>query len=96
MRQLRLPFYEPFFPAPERAVLTLLHAALQVTELAMRDAHPLVGSAVGEPEREPGEDVVLCAAKIIVGRCVELRELVSLYDALIDRLRSSDDDEINF
>jgi hypothetical protein len=96
MRQLRLPFYEPTFPAPERAVLTLLDAALQVTEHALRDAHPLVGSALGEPEREPGEDIVFYAAMLIVGRCVELRELVGLYDTLIDRLRSSNDDDINF
>lgn len=96
MRQLLSPFYEPFFPAPERAVLTLLHAALHVTEHAMRDAHPLVGSAVGEPQRDPGEAVVLCTAKLIVGRCVELRELVDLYDTLLDRLRPGTDDDITF
>ena len=38
------PFYEPYFPAPERAVLTLLHAAVSVTEYSLRDAHPRVDS----------------------------------------------------
>jgi hypothetical protein len=97
MRQLLLPFYEPLFPAPERSVLTLLHAALHVTEHAMRDAHPLVGSAVGEPQRDPGEAVALCAVRLIIGRCNELREVLDLYDTLLDRLHSDDDDgEINF
>jgi hypothetical protein len=96
MRQLVLPFYQPFFPAPERAVITLLHAALHVTEHALREAHPLVGQCVGEPEREAGEAVVLSAARLIVGRCVELRELLDLYDAVLERLRFHEDDAIPF
>jgi hypothetical protein len=77
-------------------VLTLLHAALSVTEHAMRDAHPLVGRAVGEPEREPGEDVILCVARLLVGRCHELRELIDLYDTVLDQLRFAHDDQIAF
>ena len=96
MRQLVLPFYEPLFPAPERAVLTLLHAALHVTEHALRDAHPLVGQCVGEPQRDPAEAVVLSSAKLIVGRCIELRELLDLYDAILEPLRLLDDDAIPF
>ncbi|HKU43506.1 MAG TPA: hypothetical protein VJR89_35330 [Polyangiales bacterium] len=95
MRQLQLPFYEPFLPAPERAVITLLHAALAVTEQVLRDEHPLVGQCVAEPRREPGEAVILSAARLIVGRCIELRELLDLYDTLLERLRT-DDDEIPF
>jgi hypothetical protein len=99
MRQLLLPFYDPFFPAPERAVLTLLHAALSVTEHAMRDAHPLVGTAVGEPPRDQAEKVLFYAARLIVGRCAELRQLIDAYDSLLDRLRppnDDDDDDISF
>lgn len=96
MRQLRMPEYQPLFPAPERAVLTLLHAALHVTEHAMRDAHPLVGTALGEPQREPGDDLILCAVKLIIGRCAELRELADLYDTLVDRLRAESDEDITF
>ena len=96
MRQLQLPFYEPFSPAPERAALTLLHAALAVTEQVLRDEHPLVGQCVAEPPREPGEAVVLSAARLIVGRCVELRELLDLYDAVLERLRFAADDAIPF
>lgn len=92
MRQLSLPFYEPISPAPERAVLTLLHAALGVTEHAMRDAHPLVGRVVGEPQRDPGEAVIISVARLIVGRCLEMRELVDLYDAVLDQLRLADDE----
>ena len=96
MRQLQLPFYEPFFPALERAPITLLHAALLVTEQVLRDEHPLVGQCVAEPRRDPGEAVILSAARLIVGRCAELRELLDLYDAVLDRLRLGDDDEIPF
>jgi hypothetical protein len=95
MRQLLLPFYEPFFPAPERGVLTLLHAALNVTEHAMRDAHPLIGSAVGEPQRN-GDDLVFAVARLVVGRCIELRELIDLYDTVLDRIRFADDDQMPF
>jgi hypothetical protein len=83
MRQLQLPFYEPFVPAPERAVITLLHAALAVTEQVLRDEHPLVGQCVAERRREPGEAVILSAARLIVGH----------YDAVLERLRPHDDDD---
>ena len=96
MRQLQLPLYEPNFPAPERAVITLLHAALAVTEQVLRDEHPLVGQCVAEPRRDPGEAVILSTARLIVGRCIELRELLDLYDAVLDRLRLHDDDAIPF
>jgi hypothetical protein len=96
MRQLQLPFYEPNFPAPERAVITLLHAALFVTEQVLRDEHPLVGQCVAEPQHDPGEAVILSAARLIVGRCIELRELLDLYDAVLERLRLHDDDAIPF
>lgn len=96
MRQLQLPFYQPIFPAPERAVLTLLHASLQVAVHALRDAYPLFSGAVGEPPCEPGETVILSAARLIVGRCVELREQVDLYDTLLDCLRAVDNDSVDF
>jgi hypothetical protein len=96
MRQLQLPFYEPLFPAPERDVITLLHAALAVTEQVLRDEHPLVGQCVAEPPREPGEKVVLSAARLLVGRCIELRELLDVYNAILERLRFPEDDAIPF
>lgn len=96
MRQLQLPFYEPLFPAPERAVITLLHAALAVTEQVLRDEHPLVGQCVAEPPRDPGEAVVLSAARLLVGRCIELRQLLDVYDAILERLRFPEDDAIPF
>jgi hypothetical protein len=37
--------------------------------------------------------VVLSAARLIVGRCIELRELLDLYDAVLERLRLDDDDD---
>jgi hypothetical protein len=57
----------------------------------MGDAHPLVSSDLGEPEREHGATVVLSTARLIVGRCDELRELVDLYDVLVDQLHADDD-----
>lgn len=71
MQQLQLPFYEPFFPAPQRAVLTLLHTTLAVTEQVLRDEHPLVGQCVAEPEREPGEAVLMvCFRRACLTRAV--------------------------
>ena len=77
-------------------MITLLHAALAVTEQVLRDEHPLVGQCVAEPQRDPGEAVILSAARLIVGRCIELRELLDLYDAVLERLRLHDDDAIPF
>jgi len=96
MRQLQLPFYEPLFTAPERAVITLLHAALHVTEQVLRDEHPLVGHCVAEPRRDPAEAVIFSAAQLIVGRCIELRQLLELYDAVVQQLRLREDDAIPF
>jgi hypothetical protein len=96
MRQLQLPFYEPLFPAPERAVITLLHAALHVTEQVLRDEHPLVGHCVAVPRSDPGEVVILSAAQFIVGRCTELRQLLELYDDVLEQLRLREDDAIPF
>ena len=88
MRQLQLPFYEPLPPAPERAALTLLHAALRVTERVLFDQHAL--DTHTEPSRTSGEAVVLHAAQLIVGRCAELRQLLDLYDAVIEQLHQDD------
>jgi hypothetical protein len=52
----------------------------------------LGGGRVGEPQREPGEDVI-CLARLLVGRCIELREVIDLYDAVLD---SSDEQHIAF
>jgi len=88
MRQLLLPFYEPYFPAPERAVLTLLHAALSVTEHSLRDAHPSVDSCPVDLHNHG--PVVVATARLIVGRCAELRLLLDLYDAAVDELMQPD------
>jgi hypothetical protein len=97
MRQILLPFYEPYFTAPERAVLTLLHSALHVTEYSLRDAHPTVGVIPSsEPPTDPPAAVVTSAARLIVGRCVELRELLDFYDSVVDGPRSPIDDPIPF
>jgi len=39
MRQLLLPFYRPLYPSPERAVLSLLHAAVRVAEQSKPSAN---------------------------------------------------------
>ena len=89
MRQLSLPFYQPLFPSPERAVLTLLHAALCVAEQALRDEHPLVDApAPGQQHYAP---VVVATAKLIVGRCAELRDLLDTYDQAVDDVLQDDD-----
>jgi|WetSurMetagenome_2_1015567.scaffolds.fasta_scaffold98978_1 hypothetical protein len=89
MRQLLLPFYAPYFPAPERAVLTLLYAALSVAEHSLRDAHPLVDSA--SIDMQTHGPVLVATARLIVGRCTELRQLLDLYDTAIDELTQPDD-----
>ena len=40
--------------------------------------------------------VILAAARLVVGRCIELRELLDLYHAVLERLRVPDDDAIPF
>ena len=70
MKQLSLPFYAPIFPAPERAVLTLLNSALVVTDQSLRDAHPLID---GSSDLQHHAPVVVAIARLLVGRCAELR-----------------------
>jgi hypothetical protein len=93
MKQLLLPFYAPIFPAPERAVLTLLHAALRVTEDALRDAHPLMDASARDAQLESGAPIVVAASRLIVGRCSELRALLDFYDTAVDEYIASDVDE---
>ena len=94
MRQLELPFHQPCFPAPERAVLTLLHAALRVAELALRDEHPLIEHAPKLAEHHA--PIVVAASRLIVDRCAELRGPLDLYDAAVDDLFALGDDAIPF
>ena len=97
MRQTLLPYYEPYFTAPERAVLTVLHSALRVTEHALRDTHPRVGhTPTTDPPPDPPAAVVISVARLIVGRCIELRELLDFYDSVVDGPRSPVDDPIPF
>lgn len=91
MRRYLLPSYEPRFPAPERHVLTLLHAALRVTEDALRDEHPLIDHAPNLDEHHAPH--VVTTAKLIVDRCTELRALLDLYDAAVDHVVQRDDDD---
>jgi hypothetical protein len=89
VRQLQLPFYGPLFPSPERAVLTVLHAALRVAEQALRDEHPLIdGCALGGQHHAP---LVVATAKLIVGRCEELCLLLDTYDQAVDDVLQNDD-----
>jgi hypothetical protein len=89
MRQLLLPLYQPLFPSPERAVLTLLHAALRVAQQTLRDEHPLLDApSLGTQHHAP---LVLATAKLIVGRCAELRDLLDAYDHAVDDALHGDD-----
>ena len=88
MKQLLLPFYAPIFPAPERAVLTLLNSALVVTAQSLRDAHPQLDGCSDLQHHAP---VVVATARLIVGRCAELQSLIELYDAAVDEITRGDD-----
>lgn len=94
MRQLQLPFYAPIFPAPERSVLTLLYAALDVTERSLRDAHPLIDDSTGHSQSHA--PLVVATASLIAGRCTELRRLLDLYDAAVDELLTPTTDDLQF
>jgi hypothetical protein len=89
MRQLLLPYYQPLFPSPERAVLTVLHAALHVAEQSLRDEHPLLDAVA--PGAQHHAPLVVATAKLIVGRCTELRELLDAYDQAVDDVLMGDD-----
>lgn len=94
MRQLELPFYQPCFPASERTVLTLLHAALRVVEHTLRDEHPLVEDAPKLAEHHA--PIVVVAAKLIADRCAELQGLLDFYDAALDDVIALGDDAVPF
>lgn len=82
------PPFAPIFPAPERAVLTLLNAALIVTEQSLHDAHLQLD---GCPDLQHNAPIVLAVARLITGRCTELRKLLELYDAAVDDIMHVDD-----
>ncbi len=62
-------------PAPERSVLTLLHAALQVTEQCLREEHPMLECISDIDEHHA--PVVVAAARLITGRCVDPNRILS-------------------
>lgn len=88
MQQLILPLYVPSLAAPERGVLTLLHAALRVAECDLRDEHPVdLAPRLGQHHAP----VVVATARLIVDRCAELRTLLDFYDGAVDAVLSTDD-----
>ena len=89
MRQLLLPYYQPLFPSPERAVLTLLHAALHVAQQTLRHEHPLIDAPLHVTQHHA--PLVVTTAKLIVGRCDELRKLLDAYDHAVDDALTDDD-----
>ena len=90
MKQIRLPSYGPLYTGPERATLTILNAALQVAEQALRHEHvQLDDRALGGPQHHA--PLVIATAKLIVGRCAELRGLLDAYDQAIDDTLEDDD-----
>ncbi len=90
MRRHSLPLYGPTLPAPERAVLSVLHTALRATEGVLRDEHPDLDCAPRTDQRHA--PVVLAAAHLVVHRCAELRSLLDFYDAAVDDVVEFHDD----
>ena len=90
MRQLSLPLYHPNLAAPERAVLTLLSAALRVAAQALRDEHCQIDRvpALGEHHAP----TVVATARLIVGRCAELASIIDFYDDAVDQVLRCDDE----
>ncbi len=81
---------------PEATVLTLLDAALQATPLTLRTEHPLVDDIPFDPHHEIPAS--LLTAKLIIDRCHELRDLLALYSAAVQRavgatFETDDDDD---
>jgi len=93
MQQIDLPLYVPSLSAPERGVLTILHAALWVTERALRDEHPVdIAPQLGQHHAP----VVVATARLIVDRCAELRALLDFYDGAVDEVLCIDDPTLPF
>ena len=90
MRQLSLPCFHPTYPAPERAVLTLLSAALRVATKGLRDEHCQIESAPALDECHA--PIVICTVRLIVDRCAELVALIEFYDEAIDQVLPRDDE----
>lgn len=90
VHQLLLPDYEPLFGRPERAVLTLLHATLRVAEQTLRDEHPQLDSRT--PGTQHHAPLAVGTARLIAGRCAELRDLLDAYDQAVDDFQQHDPD----
>jgi len=90
MRSPNPPCYRPTLPAPERGVLSVLHAVLLATECILRDEHPDLDQAPRTDQRLA--PVVLAAAHLVTRRCAELRSLLDFYDAAVDEVVNISDD----
>jgi len=68
---------------PEAAVLVVLDAALAATELALRVEHPAVDELPLDPQHEIAPS--LLTAHLVLSRSAELRHLLKLYFAAVQR-----------
>lgn len=90
MHKPSLPSYEPAFAAPERAVLTLLSAALRVAVQSLRDEHHQIDRAPALDEHHA--PLVVATARLIIDRCAELGSLIDFYDDAVDQVLRHDDE----
>jgi len=78
--------YQPTFPAPERAVLAVLHTTLCAVEALLRDEHPdLDAPDIADQQHAY---IVRLAAHLLVRRCADLRTLLDFYDRAVDDVSS--------
>ena len=77
---------------PEASTLSILDAALAATELALGEEHPAVEALLCDPRGEPPP--TLLTAHLLLTRTSELRHLLRLYSATVQRaIGPLDDDE---
>lgn len=83
---------------PEATTLAILDASLMATELALGDEHPAVEDFLCDPRGEVPP--TLLTAHLLLTRVSELRHLLRLYSAAVQRaigpLPVDDDDDASF
>lgn len=91
MTPIHLPESLDLRAAQQRGVLALLDAALFVADQALRVEHPDLQSALDPALPEPPVDTM--AAFFLAHRIRDLRSLLLLYGAAVDRTRNEADDD---
>ena len=89
MRALPLPDLDRLRQLPERGSLTLLAAALDIADSALRLEHPALDLEPADSHHLPPVTELL--AELLLARFAELQSLIARYNAAADHAIDADD-----